>query len=806
MSEHLPSEESRRSRDLPSTIYLPGPVGVDDGAESGPTIRSAAIAIRRNLWVVVLFTVISGGLMAFSLSRSEPNYSSRAVIQLPERSGSGGGGLASLAAATLGGGGSLNSQAEVIRSRMLLGQVVDSLSLRLHREIPGLMRSRYRPVGWVEEVWVSSGLHEGELDFEFGADSYTVRHAGREVGARYGETVEFPGVRFSVRGNPGLDRARLHIVSRQSAIDAQVEETRPIIRDGTNLIDIYVGGYDPIVTERAANATAAMYRQFTMARTRDQAERQRRFVLDQLETTEQLLEETQAQLTDFRRREGLYSSRSQAVMDQTGRAELQVRQAELMADRQIYMTLLERLRSGEGNRPDVLRTIMVSPTIATNPVIANAYEVLVARQTQRDSLLSGSAALSRTNRDVQGLDSLIASAEANVLALTAGHVRALDAQIAALEMIGVRVDSAFQHLAATEPEELRLMLRMEAIGEAVTELRSRFYTAGMAEAALVDDVTVLDQALAGQRAGTGPVRSLFVALLLGLLVGGAGAVVLDGTNQSIRRRDDVQRVLRIPELGVIPSIRSGEGGRTRLKLPLPVWSGNGVASIASPRELVAVNAVHSAGAEAFRTVRTNLAFSKTSSPPRSIMVTSPSAGEGKTVTAANLAVTFAHQGRRVLLVDADLRRPRIHEIFHVSRADGLGDVLTGALPAERAIHGTAIKGLSLLPAGNQPQVSAADLLAGDAFRRILQEIGDRFDVVVVDSPPVLLTADAPILATQVDGVLLVVRAGQTERETGQYALYQLASVGAQILGAVLNDPDALLTGSKSYPSGVYATA
>jgi polysaccharide biosynthesis transport protein len=804
MPEHIPVEAGRSPRSIPGTLYTPGVAGVDQ-AESGTTIHEAAMAIRRNFWVVLLFTAIGGGLMAISLIRSETLYASRTVIQLPERGVSSGGGLAGLAVATLSGGGSLGSQAEVIRSRSLLGQVVDSLSLRLHREVPGLTRNRYRPVGWVEDAWISSGLDEGVLTFYFAADGFRVRYADQEVRARYGEPIEFPGLRFVIRQNPGSGEMRLHIVSRRVAIDAQVEETRSIIRDGTNLIDIVVRGYDPLVTERSANATAALYRDFAMSRTREQAERQRRFVVEQLETTEALLEETQAQLTDFRRREGLYSSRSQAVMDQVGRAELQLREAELTADRQVYHRLLERLQDQEGGaRADVLRTIMVSPSIAANPVIARAYNSLITFQAQRDSLLTGTAALSRTNRDVQGLDSLIAAAEGNVLSLTAGHIRSLDAQIAALAMIGARVDSAFQHLATTEPEEIRLMLRMEAIGEAVTELRSRFYTAGMAEAALVDEVTILDQALPGQRAGTPPVRSLLVALLLGFLVGGAGAVVLDSANQSIRRRDDVERVLRIPGLGVIPPIRSGEGPRARLKLPSALRSGNGVGPREGSRELVAANAVHSAGAEAYRSVRTNLAYAQGLQRPRSIMVTSPSNGEGKTMTAANLAVTFAHQGKRVLLIDADLRRARLHAIFEVPREPGLGQVLSGTVAGAAAIRQTAVPGLFLLPAGGAIPVSAADVLAGDAVRALLERLDDEFDVVIVDSPPVLLTADAPIMATQVDGVLLVVRAGQTERETAQYAIHQLASVGADILGAVLNDPDATLSGASAYEAGVYA--
>jgi capsular exopolysaccharide synthesis family protein len=516
------------------------------------------------------------------------------------------------------------------------------------------------------------------------------------------------------------------------------------------------------------------------------------------------LEQSQAQLTDFRRKEGLYSSRAQAVMDQTGRAELQLRQAELTGERQIFENLLDRLQAGEeGSRAAVLRTIGVSPSIVANPMIAGAYENLTTYQLQRDSLLTGPGALSRNNRDVEALDSLIVAAEVNLLALTESHIRSLDAQIGALAMVGARVDSAFQHLAATEPEEVRLMLRIEAIGEAAAELRSQFYTAGLAEAALVDEVTILDQALPGQFTGTGPGRSLFLGLLLGLLVGGAAAVVLDSANRSIRGRDEVERVLQVRGLGVIPAI-SADGSKLRLKLPGSMWSGTALRPAQGSTELVAATAVHSPGAEAYRSVRTNLGYWSDAGGARSVMVTSPSSGEGKTMTAANLAVTFAHQGLRVLLIDADLRRARLHKIFELPREPGLADVLSSSLSPAEAIRQTSVAGLCLLPAGGTLAVSAADLLSGDAMRMLIDALSGDFDIVVVDSPPVLLTADAPILATQVDDVLLIVRAGQTDRETAQYAIHQLVSIGANVAGAVLNDPDSMLNGASAYGAGVYA--
>ena len=175
-------------------------------------------------------------------------------------------------------------------------------------------------------------------------------------------------------------------------------------------------------------------------------------------------------------------------------------------------------------------------------------------------------------------------------------------------------------------------------------------------------------------------------------------------------------------------------------------------------------------------------------PLRTLVVTSPAAGEGTSTVSSNLAVTFAQQNLRVLIVDADMRRARLHTIFGGHREPGLSEVLARQGTLEEAIRPTDVEGLHLLPAGMLvPNVS--EMLGSERMRALMGELTDRYDLVIIDTPPVLAAADAEILGVQADATLVVVRAGQTERQPAQYAVQQMRAIGSRVMGVVLNDPD-----------------
>lgn len=194
----------------------------------------------------------------------------------------------------------------------------------------------------------------------------------------------------------------------------------------------------------------------------------------------------------------------------------------------------------------------------------------------------------------------------------------------------------------------------------------------------------------------------------------------------------------------------------------------------------------SIAAEAFRVLRTNLQFMGLDKPVKTILITSATPGEGKTTTAINLAIAFAQTGAKVLLIDADLRRPTVAKVLGVENWKGLTSALLTQDEPEDFLVQTAIPGLSVLTSGPLPP-NPAELVGSGRMGRLLEHLAERFDVVLVDSPPVLAVTDACVLAPKVDGALMVVRSGKVEREKAVRAKEALTAVKANLLGVVLGD-------------------
>ena len=265
-------------------------------------------------------------------------------------------------------------------------------------------------------------------------------------------------------------------------------------------------------------------------------------------------------------------------------------------------------------------------------------------------------------------------------------------------------------------------------------------------------------------------RPLLYALLaatVALLLGAAVVFLMEYLDDTIKTADDVRAVAGLPTLGAVTRMKRDRGRKAIYQLVTLLY----------PR---------SAAAEAYRTLRANTEFASVDAPIRTLLVTSSIAGEGKTVTAGNLAVAFAQAGRRVVLVDADLRKPGVHLLFDLPNAHGLTTLLRSDQTSIDAIaNATEQANLRVLTTGPLPP-NPAELLSSQRMRLTLERLMADSDLVILDGPPLQGVTDSAILGSVADGTLLVVDSGHTRRGSVRQSVETLATAGAHLLGAVLN--------------------
>jgi capsular exopolysaccharide synthesis family protein len=276
-------------------------------------------------------------------------------------------------------------------------------------------------------------------------------------------------------------------------------------------------------------------------------------------------------------------------------------------------------------------------------------------------------------------------------------------------------------------------------------------------------------------------------IAVGLVLGFVAALGREQLDRSVKTPEDVERVLGLPFLGLLPSVADGDAGHSTYGKRRS-RRGAGKGGTGGTPELVVHQQPTSGVAEAARALRTNILFMSPDKQFRTLLVTSAAPAEGKTTVACCIAIAMAQAGRRVALLDCDMRRPRVHRIFGLTNEIGVTTALIDESSILDIIRPTSVPNLSVITTGPIPP-NPAEILHSDTFGRLLGALSDQFDHVVVDSPPVAPVTDAAILSTRVDATILVVRAFKTSKELARRAVRSLRDVGNHRVGTVLNAVD-----------------
>jgi len=536
-----------------------------------------------------------------------------------------------------------------------------------------------------------------------------------------------------------------------TALDAFQESLTVSPVERTRLVDVVFKATDPQLAANAANTLASSYIEHTLAKQRK--------LVEASELALQRYREQRAAVVSGEDRQNVMTQKLTDLNTAVTRAK---------TERIAKQTVYNQLRAIE-NDPVALASF---PLILANPFIQQLKAQLVDLQRQQVVL---SQRFGEKHPEMTRLQPSIDTAEARLR----GEVAKV-AQTIAGEFLAAQAQERNLTAALEAQNREAIAMRGKAIEYDVLErnlnsdrqifdtLLQRAKETDVSAELRTNNIRVVDPA-AVPKAPYSPkkYRNLLLALVGGLGLGAALAFFLEYLDQRIKSPDDIKVHLGLPFLGMVPAV------------PGKSWAGS------SP---LINNGVPATFGEAFRVVRTNILFTFPHEGGHSLLVTSVGPSEGKTLVACNLAVALAQAGQRVLLLDADLRRPRMHEVFNQAQEPGLSTLIGGEGNVSKVLRQSSVPGLWIIPAGPLPR-NPADLLLSPRFREFLIGASKQFNWVILDSPPVMPVTDASVIAHMVSGVLFVVGADMTSREAAQVAVGHLDAARTPFVGSVLNRVD-----------------
>src|SRR6267378_6262444 len=563
-------------------------------------------------------------------------------------------------------------------------------------------------------------------------------------------------------------------------------EIKPLIN--TNLVKIVFTTPNARLSARLANAHAHAYiREGVELRTQANAEAER-FLRDKLVELKEKLEKSELALNNYRRDKGIVPG----LMSVDGKETVVIAR---LSDLSKELTNAQVARIGLEAQVDQIRKNQVPQLPSGTGGSSNTGSTTPSVKNQLDTAMSDYVAMAKQFkpdyppmvRAKARIDELQRSYDADVRAYSQGVIASFNA--AKTKEAELQEEMARQRSQALSVNDASvgyaiLQREVDTNRELYNSVLQRMKDLGLAAESQSSNTVVVDDAqVPGGPSGPHRMMAILQAIAFGLALGIGLAFLIEYQDKTLKTPEQVEQYLRLPNLAAVPAFSRNE---TRA-----IAKRNGTdrtPALTGSRELAGSMSQYSVVGEAYRSLRTALMLSRAGSPPKTILFTSASNSEGKTVSALNTAVVFAHTGVRVLLVDVDLRRPRCHKVLALENQAGLTEVLAGACNVGDLIRTTDIDSLSFLSAGSIPP-NPSELVGSDKMRDTLAQLTNEYDVVVIDSPPILPVTDAMLLSTMVDGVVLVVNSSKTSKQHVKAAYARLEFARAKVFGVLLNQVD-----------------
>lgn len=711
----------------------------------------------------------------------------------------------------IGGMGSQTIETEmlVLQSRQIAEAVVDSLALQVTVADPQQPRGTlFQTV----QAPRTAGSGNYELKWNAGRKVYTVQRGRGAAGpvpaeVRVGVPFNLAGVTLNLRPElraappEHIDVSIAPFRNAVAALQGTLMVAR-VSRDAT-IVNIRYQNHDPEMAAAVPNAVATSFVAYKTRATKTESHSTVEFLRTQVATYEQQLASAELRLKSFRENARVVNPEVQASEQVKRLADLQTRTDEMRLERESLARALVQARTAPTGEAayERYRNLASFPTFLRNPSIQDVMRSLTEFENRRTELL---LRRQEASPEVQAVEARIRELQDGLYNTSTSYLQGLDNQLSSLQTTLGRFGQELSSIPATEIEYARLLRQQKLLEELYTLLQTRLKEAEISEAVEPGDIRVVDSALVPELpSAPRPLRNLFFAGVMGLFLGLAAAFIRESLDTKVRTLEDAQSATSgLPALATIPSIptaapANGNGRKQRgpvVPVPAEAMLGESVITRRDP---------HSPVSEAYRALRTSVTFAGVDRPPQVVVITSAMPGDGKSTSAANLAITLAQQGIRTLLVDADLRRGLLHRLFGAKEQPGLTNVLHMGLALEQAVQqvdaGNGVT-LDFLSSGPLPP-NPAEILGSDRMRRLLDQMRSGYEAVIFDAPPLNLVTDAAVLGKVVDTTILIARANVTDQRALRHAASQLHMLHVPVAGLVLNDVD--ISTSSYYGYGKY---
>ncbi|MFQ5601666.1 MAG: GumC family protein [bacterium] len=740
-------------------------------------------ALKRRWWLILLITIVISVPWALYLKSQPPVYEATALIRFNGFAGKEG----SL----------IESRKTELTSRSFAERVVAQLGLSMSFELAGEQMIKRNQI--FSDFTTSRKPVPGHYSLRLYEDqTFQLAYATKEEPENFSEilsgtisdiTKEYTsinGFSFKLVNKPltlpveipfKVDAFRKAVKSFQSRIKVNVN------RAGT-LMSVTLSDTDPNLVAEMTNRLAEIFIEQSAKMKNEGITGRRKILESQLKLIKQKLDESDNALKNFKEKYATYLNTDEnrqvnEVVNLTRRREKTKEMIQTLQDLLAKMDEEFPLGddSGDSQADKNRRYIMIE--IVGHSAFNDDATMLIYRQQLKDleqewkKIVAGTSAQNRKAREIL---KEIYQLHSKIEVIARQEIQNLESSVLAID----NEIAASKYRLEQMPTQQRLLAELtrnnKVLEKQYTELLAKTQDAQISEAVTSDDAEILDTAIVPEfptnrdkkkNAAIGTGFAFFLGIGLVLL--------LEFFDKSIKTADDVKRCLKIPLLGTIPQIDFSE--------VFDFQDSEKIKQI--DQQLVTHDYSPTPVGEAYRSLRTNLMFSKENGRTQSFVITSNEPGDGKSFTAANLAITLAQLKSNTLLIDSDLRRGVLHNTFGVSKEPGFSNYLTGVVPLHAILHETHVPNLTLISCGSLIP-NPSELLGSHQMQRFLDEVRRKYELIIFDTPPLNAATDAVVVGTQVDAAVIVIRAGKTDRDLARQKLELFKSVPAKVIGTILN--------------------